>query len=85
VLQSAAYKGADEKPLEIHIQLDNAKKTLTVQDFGIGMTADELVSNLGTIARSGSKAYKDLACKWRQISRLVCVLACLLDVPCVGF
>ncbi len=63
--QSSAYKGDEstDKPVEIHIMLDNVKKTITVQDFGIGMTADELVANLGTIARSGSKLYKDLAAK----------------------
>ncbi|XP_037363599.1 heat shock protein 75 kDa, mitochondrial [Talpa occidentalis] len=45
--------------LEIHLQTDSEKGTLTVQDTGIGMTQEELVSNLGTIARSGSKAFLD--------------------------
>ncbi|KAI8600341.1 ribosomal protein S5 domain 2-type protein, partial [Dissophora ornata] len=45
------------KPLEIHISVDEAKGTFTIQDFGIGMTEDEAISNLGTIARSGSKAF----------------------------
>ncbi|KAG8506458.1 Heat shock protein 75 kDa, mitochondrial [Galemys pyrenaicus] len=45
--------------LEIHLQTDPEKGTLTVQDTGIGMTQEELVSNLGTIARSGSKAFLD--------------------------
>ncbi|XP_066054222.1 heat shock protein 75 kDa, mitochondrial [Chamaea fasciata] len=43
--------------LEIHLQTDSAKGTITIQDTGIGMTQEELVSNLGTIARSGSKAF----------------------------
>ncbi|XP_030067603.1 heat shock protein 75 kDa, mitochondrial [Microcaecilia unicolor] len=45
--------------LEIHLQTDNEKGTVTIQDTGIGMTEEELVSNLGTIARSGSKAFLD--------------------------
>ncbi|NXP41806.1 TRAP1 protein, partial [Leiothrix lutea] len=43
--------------LEIHLQTDSKKGTITIQDTGIGMTQEELVSNLGTIARSGSKAF----------------------------
>ncbi|RYG67575.1 molecular chaperone HtpG, partial [archaeon] len=42
---------------EIHILADNNANTLTIVDTGIGMTRDELVSNLGTIARSGSKNF----------------------------
>ncbi|KAF9348274.1 TNF receptor-associated protein 1, mitochondrial [Mortierella sp. AD094] len=45
------------KPLEIHISVDEAKNTFTIQDFGIGMSEEEAISNLGTIARSGSKAF----------------------------
>ncbi|KAI7817266.1 heat shock protein 90 [Gamsiella multidivaricata] len=45
------------KPLEIHISVDETKNTFTIQDYGIGMTEEEAISNLGTIARSGSKAF----------------------------
>uniref|UniRef100_A0A2K6KGR8 Histidine kinase/HSP90-like ATPase domain-containing protein n=1 Tax=Rhinopithecus bieti TaxID=61621 RepID=A0A2K6KGR8_RHIBE len=45
--------------MEIHLQTDAEKGTITIQDTGIGMTQEELVSNLGTIARSGSKAFLD--------------------------
>jgi len=48
----------DEKlPLEINISTDDTANTITIQDFGIGLTRDELVENLGTIAHSGSKKF----------------------------
>jgi HSP90 family molecular chaperone len=50
-----AVKTAD--PLEININVDLKANTITISDNGIGMTRDELISNLGTIARSGSKAF----------------------------
>jgi molecular chaperone HtpG len=47
----------DRLELEINLTTDDKAKTLTIQDFGIGMTRAELVENLGTIAHSGSKAF----------------------------
>lgn len=44
-------------PLEISIDLNEDKKQLTITDTGIGMTRDELSSNLGTIAHSGSNSF----------------------------
>jgi len=41
-------------PLEIHIDFDEKKNTLTVSDTGIGMTKKELIKNIGTIAKSGT-------------------------------
>lgn len=49
-------------PLEINIDCDDKKHTLTITDTGIGMTAQELEENLGTIAHSGSgKFVEELA------------------------
>ncbi len=43
--------------LDIHITWDEDAKTLTVTDTGIGMTSEEMVANLGTIAKSGAKNF----------------------------
>ncbi|HEY3626200.1 MAG TPA: molecular chaperone HtpG [Terracidiphilus sp.] len=51
-----AYKGVAFSP-RIDLELDEEKNTLTVADTGIGMNEEELVSNLGTIARSGTKNF----------------------------
>src|SRR5579863_4240680 len=44
-------------PLEIRLIADRGEGTLTIEDTGVGMTKDELVRDLGTVARSGSKAF----------------------------
>ena len=46
--------GAD---LEIHIELDEDANTLRISDTGIGMNRDEIIAGLGTIAKSGAKAF----------------------------
>jgi TNF receptor-associated protein 1 len=50
----SADEGGDRN-LEIHIATNKQDRLLIIQDNGIGLTKDELISNLGTIARSGSK------------------------------
>jgi molecular chaperone HtpG len=47
--------GADAE-LAIRISVDEEAKTITVSDTGIGMTREELIENLGTIAHSGARA-----------------------------
>src|SRR5690606_22149611 len=49
------YEGDAE--LRIRVDYDKEKHTITVSDNGIGMTRDEAVNNLGTIARSGTKEF----------------------------
>ncbi len=44
-------------PIEVNITTDETAKTITIADYGIGMTRDELSENLGTIAHSGTKAF----------------------------
>ncbi|KAJ2242715.1 hypothetical protein GGI13_006866, partial [Coemansia sp. RSA 455] len=56
-LQATSQDASTDAPLEVSISVDENAKTITFFDSGIGMTADELKDNLGTIARSGSKAY----------------------------
>ncbi len=48
----------DEDSLAIRITADKDARTLTISDMGLGMTADELEKNLGTIAHSGSEEFK---------------------------
>ncbi|PVZ87309.1 molecular chaperone HtpG [Serratia sp. S1B] len=53
--QPELYEGDGE--LRVRVSFDKDKHTLTIADNGIGMTRDEVVENLGTIAKSGTKAF----------------------------
>jgi len=47
----------DDPDLKITVNFDKNARTLTISDNGIGMSRDEVISNLGTIARSGTKEF----------------------------
>jgi molecular chaperone HtpG len=53
---SAPELGMPEAP-KVRIEPDRAARTLTISDQGIGMSRQELIENLGTIARSGTQAF----------------------------
>ena len=52
---SALYE--NDSDLKITIGFDKAKRTVTISDNGIGMSRDEVVANIGTIAKSGTKEF----------------------------
>ena len=60
-LRFESNKGTDitdkDLPLEIKIGFDDKKNTITISDTGIGMTRDEMIANIGTIAKSGSEEF----------------------------
>lgn len=66
----ALYEGDGE--LKIWLEVDQAANTLTIRDNGIGMSQEEVVANLGTIARSGTAEFlKQLSGDEKKDSRLI--------------
>ncbi len=56
----ALHNGAlfeDDPDLEIHVDYDADARTITVADNGVGMSRDEVITNLGTIAKSGTREF----------------------------
>jgi molecular chaperone HtpG len=63
---------ADDTVLSVWVEGDPAQKTLTVRDNGIGMTREEAIANLGTIARSGTaEFFKSLSGDQQKDSQLI--------------
>ena len=54
---SNAELAADDAELKIQIEFDKEAKTITVRDNGIGMTREEVINHIGTIAKSGTKEF----------------------------
>jgi len=51
----ALYEG--DSDLHVYIEADKESRTITIRDNGIGMNRDEVIANIGTIARSGTKEF----------------------------
>ena len=49
----------DDETLEIRLETDPQARTLTISDTGIGMSRDEVIANIGTIAKSGTRELRE--------------------------
>src|SRR5262244_1753737 len=50
---------SDEAPYEIRLDVDTNARTLSIIDSGIGMSRDEVITNIGTIAKSGTRELRE--------------------------
>ena len=49
----------DDQKFEIRLEADRQARTLTISDTGIGMSREEVISNIGTIAKSGTRELRE--------------------------
>mmetsp|Transcript_74691 Transcript_74691/g.198449 ORF Transcript_74691/g.198449 Transcript_74691/m.198449 type:complete len:952 (-) Transcript_74691:41-2896(-) len=66
----APEKMAVQPELYIRVSADKEKRTITVEDTGIAMTREEMITNLGTIAKSGTKAFMEAVSSGCDISMI---------------
>ncbi|AKJ31516.1 molecular chaperone HtpG [Caldimonas brevitalea] len=55
--QNSLYE--DQPNLEVRVSFDKAARTITISDNGIGLSSEEAIANLGTIAKSGTREFMD--------------------------
>jgi len=58
LVASSSEGSGEHQELYIDIRTDEKERTLSIFDSGIGMSREEIIDNLGTIARSGSQEFK---------------------------
>src|SRR4029078_4673788 len=72
---------APQDKLEIRLETDPQSRTLTIHDNGIGMSRDEVIANIGTIAKSGTRELREKLQQGMSDERLTELIGQL----CVGF
>ena len=68
-LTNKSYVSSDE--LNIFISIDKKASTISIKDNGIGMSKEELINSLGTIAKSGTKAFLEGITKKKNECRFI--------------
>ncbi|MBM76017.1 MAG: molecular chaperone HtpG [Proteobacteria bacterium] len=68
-MQNEDLRGVDEP--SIRVSLDEENHTITIEDDGVGMTREEVIENLGTIAQSGTKSFSEKLNNAESIESLI--------------